>query len=144
MNAESKCPMSGRGSRDAVIRNRSTQLWWPNRLDLSILQQNSPLTDPMGRGFDYAAAFKSLDLKAATADIFALMTRTQAWWPAGYGQYGPLLIWLAWHSAGTYRISDGRGGAGAGTQRFAPLNSWPDNANLDKARRPLCPVTEKE
>ncbi len=143
MSTEGKCPMSGKVTRDAVVRNMSNQLWWPNRLDLSVLYQNSPMADPMGTDFDYAEAFKSLDLAAVKADIFALMTSSQDWWPADYGHYGPLFIRMAWHSAGTYRIGDGRGGAGAGSQRFAPLNSWPDNANLDKARLLLWPIKQK-
>jgi catalase-peroxidase len=143
MDAVSQCPMGGKVSREAVVRNMSNQLWWPNRLDLSILSQNSPLSDPMEKGFDYAKEFKTLDLKAVKADIFALMTTSQEWWPADFGHYGPLFIRMAWHSAGTYRISDGRGGGGAGTQRFAPLNSWPDNANLDKARLLLWPIKQK-
>src|SRR5262252_6100487 len=143
MDAVAKCPMGGRVSRDAMIRSMSNQLWWPNRLDLSILHQNPPAADPMAEGFDYAKEFKTLDLKAVKVDIFALMTASQDWWPADYGHYGPLFIRMAWHSAGTYRISDGRGGAGDGMQRFAPLNSWPDNANLDKARRLLWPIKQK-
>ncbi len=143
MSTEGKCPMSGKVTREAVVRSMSNQLWWPNRLDVSVLHQNSPKADPMGVDFDYAEAFKSLDLAAVKADIFALMTNSQDWWPADYGHYGPLFIRMAWHSAGTYRIGDGRGGAGAGTQRFAPLNSWPDNANLDKARLLLWPIKQK-
>ncbi len=122
---------------------RSNREWWPDQLDLSVLHHNSSLSDPMGETFDYAAAFKSLDLNAVIADLRALMTDSQPWWPADFGHYGGLFIRLAWHSAGTYRTTDGRGGAGAGQQRFAPLNSWPDNANLDKARRLLWPIKQK-
>src|SRR5580658_8239460 len=117
--------------------------WWPGQLDLKVLHQNSALSDPMGPTFRYAAEFKKLDLAALKKDLFALMTSSQPWWPADYGHYGPLFIRMAWHSAGTYRIHDGRGGAGTGTQRFAPLNSWPDNASLDKARRLLWPIKQK-
>ena len=117
--------------------------WWPNRLDLGVLTTNPPTADPMGADFDYAEEFNSLDLAAVKQDIETVMTTSQDWWPADYGHYGPLFIRMAWHSAGTYRISDGRGGAGAGEQRFAPLNSWPDNGNLDKARRLLWPVKQK-
>ena len=122
---------------------RSNRDWWPNQLNIKVLHQNSPLSNPGGKAFNYAEAFKSLDLEAVKKDIFALMTTSQDWWPADYGHYGPLFIRMAWHSAGTYRIGDGRGGAGYGTQRFAPLNSWPDNANLDKARILLWPIKQK-
>ena len=132
-----KCPFTG-GTRGH--RNRE---WWPNALDLGGLHQNSPRSDPMGKEFDYAKEFKSLDLNAVIKDLHALMTDSQEWWPADFGHYGGLFIRMAWHSAGTYRITDGRGGGGAGQQRFAPLNSWPDNANLDKARRLLWPIKQK-
>jgi catalase-peroxidase len=137
MTEESKCPVAhsteGRSNRD----------WWPNQLDLKVLQQNPPMADPMGEDFNYAEEFKTLDLDALKRDIEAVMTTSQEWWPADYGHYGPLFIRMAWHSAGTYRIEDGRGGAGSGEQRFAPLDSWPDNASLDKARRLLWPVKQK-
>jgi catalase-peroxidase len=138
MDDTTKCPFSG-GERI----QKSNRDWWPNQLDLSVLHQHSPLSDPMGEAFDYAEEFKSLDLNAVIKDLHALMTDSQDWWPADFGHYGPLFIRMAWHSAGTYRIGDGRGGAGAGQQRFAPLNSWPDNVNLDKARRLLWPIKQK-
>jgi catalase-peroxidase len=137
MDSESKCPVTA-GPEGTSIRD-----WWPNQLDLKVLHPNSPQADPMGVDFDYAAEFKTLDLNAVKRDVEAVMTTSQEWWPADYGHYGPLFIRMAWHSAGTYRISDGRGGAGSGQQRFAPLNSWPDNVNLDKARRLLWPVKQK-
>ena len=140
---ESKCPVIGAANANATMSTRSNRDWWPNQLNLSILHQNPPAADPLGEAFDYAEAFKSLDLDAVKQDIMAVMTDSQDWWPADYGHYGPFFIRMAWHSAGTYRIHDGRGGAGAGTLRFAPLNSWPDNANLDKARRLLWPIKQK-
>ncbi len=138
-----KCPVMHGVRPNATYGGRSIRDWWPNQLNLGILHQHSSLSDPMGKGFNYAEAFKTLDLKAVKKDLYALMTDSQDWWPADYGHYGPLFIRMAWHSAGTYRIGDGRGGAGSGNQRFAPLNSWPDNVNLDKARRLLWPIKQK-
>lgn len=142
-NNESKCPFHGGTIRHTAGKGTSNRDWWPNMLNLSILRQHSSKSDPMGDGFNYADEFKKLDLKAVKKDIVDVMTNSQDWWPADYGHYGPFFIRMAWHSAGTYRISDGRGGGGTGNQRFAPLNSWPDNANLDKARLLLWPVKQK-
>ena len=143
MNEQSKCPFSSAMPKHSAGQGTANQDWWPNKLNLKILRQHSALSNPMPKGFNYREAFKKLDLEAVKQDLFALMTDSQDWWPADYGHYGPFFIRMAWHSAGTYRTADGRGGAGTGNQRFAPLNSWPDNGNLDKARRLLWPIKQK-
>ena len=143
MSDLSKCPVTGKTSKQVAGGGTRNKDWWPNQLNLHILHQHSSLSNPMGEDFDYAKEFKSLDLQAVKQDLYALMTDSKDWWPADYGHYGGLMIRMAWHSAGTYRMGDGRGGGGTGSQRFAPLNSWPDNVNLDKARRLLWPIKQK-
>src|SRR5674476_917540 len=143
MNEDSKSPVTGSADKHTAGKGTSNRDWWPNQLNLKILHKNSSLSNPMGEAFNYAEEFKKLDLKALKKDLYALMTDSLDWWPADYGHHGGLFIRMAWHSAGTYRTGDGRGGAGSGTQRFAPLNSWPDNANLDKARRLLWQIKQK-
>lgn len=143
MSTQTKCPFTGDGPKTAIAGTSTNSSWWPNQLNLRILNRNSPLTDPMGNDFNYTEEVKKLDVPALLKDLEALYTHSQDWWPADYGHYGPFFIRMTWHAAGTYRIADGRGGAGTGMQRFAPLNSWPDNGNLDKARRLLWPIKQK-
>ena len=139
----SKCPFLSGTYTPPSTGGEANRQWWPNQLNLKVLNQNSPQVDPMGGDFDYAQAFAEIDLDELYRDVETCLTTSQDWWPADYGHYGPFMIRMAWHSAGTYRIADGRGGSTSGTQRFAPLNSWPDNGNLDKARRLLWPVKKK-
>lgn len=143
MSNDAKCPFTGDGPKTAIAGTPTNASWWPNALNIKLLNQNSPLTDPMGEDFDYVEEVKKLDVPALLKDLEALYTNSQEWWPADYGHYGPFFVRMTWHAAGTYRIADGRGGAGTGMQRFAPLNSWPDNGNLDKARRLLWPIKQK-
>ena len=143
MTDENKCPVTGSTKNPIAGGGTSNRDWWPNQLNLGILHQHSSKSNPMGEDFNYTEEFKKLDLEALKKDLYTLMTDSQAWWPADYGHYGGLFIRMAWHSAGTYRMGDGRGGAGSGSQRLAPLNSWPDNVNLDKARRLLWPIKQK-
>ena len=142
-NGAEKCPFLSGSIKSSAGSAPSNREWWPNQLNLSILRQHSSLSDPTDESFDYVEEFKSIDYAALKQDLTDLMTDSQEWWPADYGHYGPFFIRMAWHAAGTYRMTDGRGGAGSGSQRFAPLNSWPDNANLDKARLLLWPIKQK-